>query len=108
LVFTGFLVLYAIRKVCLNPLGIYVQVINALTHIEIRLRRQILLRAKGVSTKTLRSVAQLLTELGYLEKDTEGCSSVYTKVITYQQQRWRFFFDDRQQVGTLKIQKLDT
>ena len=55
-----------------------------------------MLKAKGQSQEILKGLAILIQDIGDLEKDTEGCSSVYTKVIDYKGFRYRFFFDDRQ------------
>ncbi len=65
-----------------------------------------MLKARGQSQEILKGLATLIQDIGNLEKDTEGCSSVYTKVIDYKGYRYRFFFDDRQIVGTLKVKRI--
>ena len=65
-----------------------------------------MLKAKGQSQEILKGLAILIQDIGDLEKDTEGCSSVYTKVIDYKGFRYRFFLDDRQVIGTLKVKRI--
>ena len=65
-----------------------------------------MLKAKGQSQEILKGLAILIQDIGDLEKDTEGGSSVYTKVIDYKGFRYRFFFDDRQVIGTLKVKRI--